>query len=154
MADGGAIRMAQRKGNYQITVFTTPTPLRAGPVDISVLVQEADTLTPVAEAQVDIKATQRGEHGATISHPATSEAATNKLFRAASFELPAAGTWELEISINGPLGTTQAGVDLEVAEPLPRYLTMWPWVCWPVVPIVLFSAQQFLVRRRSRGVAQ
>ncbi|HEV3259998.1 MAG TPA: hypothetical protein VG013_24230, partial [Gemmataceae bacterium] len=43
MADGGAIRLSEQKGDYQITVFTAPTPLRAGPVDVSVLIQNAAT---------------------------------------------------------------------------------------------------------------
>ena len=31
IADGGAVRLLERIGNYQIAVFTAPTPLRAGP---------------------------------------------------------------------------------------------------------------------------
>jgi len=42
-ADGGAVRLSERQGGYQITAFTSPTPFRAGPVDISVLVQDAAT---------------------------------------------------------------------------------------------------------------
>jgi hypothetical protein len=140
----------ERKGPYQIAVFTAPTPLSAGPVDVSVLVQNADTQEPISEVEIAIKAMHRGKHGATISHPATIEAATNKLFHAAVFDLPEAGLWKLEVSIMGPLGATQASVDLEVAEAPPPYLAMWPWVSWPVLPILLFSAHQFLIRRRSR----
>src|SRR5947207_4622353 len=33
-ADGGTIRLSEQKGNYRITVFTSPTLLRAGPLDI------------------------------------------------------------------------------------------------------------------------
>jgi hypothetical protein len=150
MADGGAVRLLERKGSYQIAVFTAPTPLSAGPVDVSVLVQNADTLEPISEVEIAIKATQRGEHGATISHPATIEAATNKLFHAAIFDLSEAGWWELEVSIIGSLGATHARVDLEVAEAPPPYLALWPWVTWPILPILLFSAHQFLIRRRSR----
>jgi hypothetical protein len=115
-----------------------------------VLVQNADTQEPISEVEIAIKATPRGEHGATISHPATIEAATNKLFHAAIFDLPEAGWWKLEVSIIGPLGATQASVDLEVAEPPPPYLAMWPWVTWPILPILLFGAHQLLVRRKSR----
>ena len=31
-ADGGAVRLSERQGNYRLTVFTAPTPVRAGPV--------------------------------------------------------------------------------------------------------------------------
>ncbi len=39
--DGGAVRFSGQQGDWRITVFTSPTPLRAGPVDVSVLVQDA-----------------------------------------------------------------------------------------------------------------
>ena len=41
--DGGTVRLSRCEGGYRITVFTAPTPFRAGPVDISVLVQDAAT---------------------------------------------------------------------------------------------------------------
>ena len=36
-ADGGAVRLRQRAGGYQIAVFTSPTPFRAGPVDLALI---------------------------------------------------------------------------------------------------------------------
>jgi hypothetical protein len=149
-ADGGAVRLFERVGNYQIAVFTAPTPLRAGPVDISVLIQNADTHQTVSGARVTIKASQQDQPQAAISRLATNDAATNKLFQAAIFELPAAGLWELEISVDGSLGTAETRTELQVDEPLPPYIALWPWVCWPIVPIVLFAVYQRLVRRRSR----
>ncbi len=46
-ADGGAVRFLERRGDRLVTVFTSPTPLRAGPVDVSVLLQRADHLPAV-----------------------------------------------------------------------------------------------------------
>ena len=149
-ADGGTIRLSEQKGNYRITVFTTPTPLRAGPVDISVFVQDAATGEPVSEVEVTIEAVQRGEPGVTLCHRATIEAATNKLYHAATFNLPEPGWYSLEVSIDGALGEAQVGFEVEAAEPLPPWLAMLPWVGWPVVAILLFSIHQFLVRWRSR----
>src|SRR5262245_6074967 len=103
-ADGGAVRLSQREGNYQITVLTAPTPLRAGPIDVSVLVQTADTNALVSDAKVTVNATRRGHPGQAVSHLATTEEATNKLFRAANFELHHPGSWEFEVTIDGPLG--------------------------------------------------
>src|SRR6266403_1773002 len=78
-ADGGTVRLSEQKGNYRITVFTSPTVLRAGPVDISVLVQEAATGELASGVQVTIKAVWHGSPGVALHHPATNEAATNKL---------------------------------------------------------------------------
>jgi len=150
-ADGGSVRLSEQKGNYHITVFTAPTPLRAGPVDISVLVQAAATGEPVPEAQVTLKATQRDPPGVAICSPATTEAATNKLFYAATFELPEPGWYALEVSIDGALGQAEARFEMEAAEPLPRWLAMWPWIAWPLLPISLFCIHQLLVRGRSHG---
>jgi hypothetical protein len=149
-ADGGTIRLSEQKGNYRITVFTSPTPLRAGPVDISVLVQEAATEDPASGVLVTIKVLRRGAPGVALHQPATSEAATNKLYYAATFDLPEPGGYSLEVSVDGPLGEAQVGFELEAAEPLPAWLGMWPWVGWPVLAVLLFSIHQFLVRRRSR----
>ena len=51
-ADGGSPLFAGTKGGYQITVFAAPTPLRAGSVDISVLVQDALTGNPATPLRV------------------------------------------------------------------------------------------------------
>ena len=149
-ADGGTVRLSERQGNYRITVFTTPTPLRAGPVDVSVLVQDAATGEPVPDVQVTIEASRRGSSAVTIRHPATTEAATNKLYDAATFDLPEPGWYALKVSVAGALGEAQAHLDLEAADPPPPGLALWPWVGWPALVILLFGIQQFLVRRRGR----
>src|SRR5207244_1994724 len=92
-ADGGAVRLSQRAGGYQIAVFTSPTPLRAGPVDVSVLVQDAATGECVPDARVTVRLT--AADGRAVELPATTEAATNKLFRAAEFQLPEPGRWDV-----------------------------------------------------------
>jgi hypothetical protein len=148
-ADGGTIRLSEQKGGYRITVFTEPTPLRAGPVDISVLVQDASTGEPAPEIQVTIKASSR-DSPAVVSHPATTEAATNKLFYAAVFDLPEPGRYALEVSVTGARGEARVHFDLEAAEPLPPYLAEWPWFGWPILVILLFLIHLILVRRRSR----
>src|SRR5689334_17540453 len=85
MADGGTVRLSEQQGGYSITVFTSPTVVRAGPVDISVLVQDAATGERAAGVQVTITATRRGSTDVAFDGPATTEAATNKLYYAAVF---------------------------------------------------------------------
>jgi hypothetical protein len=154
VADGGTIRFSQQKGNYRITVFTTPTPFRAGPVDISVLVQDAKTGKLLPDTHVTITATHREFKDISISETATNEAATNKLFQAALVELPHAGPYAFEVSIDGNMGSEQVLIELEVAEPLPFWLTLWPWVAWPFLVIILFGIHLILVRRRSHHNAK
>ena len=148
-ADGGTIRLSQQQGGYRITVFTAPTPFRAGPVDISVLVQDAATGTPLPDVTVDVEVAPRGRLGEAVSIRATTEAATNKLFRAAVFELPEPGWWEVGVTVRGPKGTARVTCEAEAADALPRWLSLWPWVCWPALAVLLFCVHQWLVRRRA-----
>jgi hypothetical protein len=166
-ADGGTIRLSERIGAYHITVFTAPTPLRAGPVDISVLVQDAATDKPLPEARVTIQLTavalsgqptlSQGKDGGAglIRCPATIEAATNKLFHSAKFELPAAGSWHVEVELEAGQGLERSSFTVEAVEQLPRWVEMWPWIAWPAVVIILFAIRQVFVWRargaRSQG---
>src|SRR6516162_8126595 len=113
LADGGTLRMSEEKGNYQIAIFTSPTPLRAGPVDISVLVQNAATHEPVSDVQIVVKAARRDRRGAAIHRPATFEAATNKLFQAVALNLNEPGWWQVEVGLDGPLGEARVALDIE-----------------------------------------
>jgi hypothetical protein len=148
-ADGGALRMSEQKDGYRISAFTTPTPVRAGPVDISVLVQEVATGEPASGVEVSIKAQKHDGHCSEICHPATTQAATNKLYFAATFDLPEPGWYSVDVSLIGAKGETHAGFDLEAAEPLPPGLTLLPWVGWPFLTISLFFIHQLLVKWKS-----
>ncbi len=145
MADGGTVRLSQRQGGYRITVFTEPTPFRAGPVDISVLVQDCVTGRPMPDARVTIRAAPRGRPDEALHQSATSEAATNKLFRAAVFELPQPGWWEVEVAVESRHGQTRVRFEVEAAEAAPPWLSLWPWLGWPVLAVFLFGVHQVLV---------
>jgi hypothetical protein len=148
-ADGGSMCLSQDKGGYRITVFSAPTPFRAGPVDLSVLVQDPSTGDPLTQVLVTVRMTKSG--GQSLEYPATSEAATNKLFQAAQFELPEPGPWALEVRVQGSHGLAMIGGKLEAAEPSPRWLEMWPWICWPALVVSLFAIHQVFARRAGRS---
>jgi hypothetical protein len=148
-ADGGSLRLSGKQGGYQIAVFTAPTPLRAGAVDISALVQNASTGDPLPQVKVTVRMTRPGRHA--LEYPATSAAATNKLFRSAQFELPEPGRWEMQVQVEGPSGLEVLAGVVEAAEPLPRWREIWPWVGWPALAITLFSIHEMLVQRKGRS---
>ncbi len=150
-ADGGTLCALEKVGGYRVAVFTSPVPLRAGPVDVSVLVQDAATGEQVPEARVTVRLTPRSGDTWSVEGEATSEAATNKLFHAALLELPDAGRWEVEVSVDGPRGPAVVRCEVEAGEPLPRWREEWPWIGWPAFAILLFCAHQLLVRRRARA---
>lgn len=148
--DGGAVRLVERQGRYEVAVFTAPTPFRAGPVDLSVLVQDVATGEPVRDARVAVTLSPRGRPGGALRHAATTEAATNKLLRAAQFELPEPGWWEVDVDIEGGMGTARVRFALEAGAPTPHWPALWPWIAWPALAIALFGIHQVLVRRKSR----
>jgi hypothetical protein len=145
------VRLRQKAGGYQVAVFTSPTPVRAGPVDLSVLVQDAATGECVPEARVTVRLTARGT-GDVLEYPATTEAATNRLFHAAVFELPKPGWWEVEVAVEGPLGPATVRFEVEADEPPPRWLVLWPWFTWPAFVVALFGVHRVLVRRKAAPV--
>jgi hypothetical protein len=147
--DGGTVRLSEQRGGYQITVFTAPAPFRAGPVDISALVQDAANGEPASDVSVEVRIAPVDRPDEAITSPATTAAATNKLFRSAIFELPTPGRWQVNIAVEGQLGPAQARFELDAGEPLPHWLAIWPWIGWPIIAIALFGVHQFLVCRRA-----
>src|SRR5271154_2989462 len=85
-SDGGAIQMRQETSVFIITVFAAPVPLRPGPADISVLVQDRTSQNPVLDAKVFIQTVQ-----------ATHAQAQNKLLYAASLNLDSPGEWKYSV---------------------------------------------------------
>jgi hypothetical protein len=150
-ADGGAVRLSEKAGDYQITVFTSPTPFRAGPVDISVLVQDAATEEYVPDARVTVRLTARGT-GEVLEYAATAEAAANKLLRAAEFQLAEPGWWDVSVAVEGPHGPALLRFEFQADEPQSRWLELWPWFAWPALVVALFGVHQALVRLKAPSV--
>jgi hypothetical protein len=143
-ADGGAVLLSERRGPLLVTVFASPTPLRAGPVDFSVLVQDASSGEPVLQSKVKLCLRKPGTQALQL--PATHEAATNKLLQAVQFELPDAGRWRLDVEVEGSGSAVVFSGELEAGPPLPRWRELWPWIGWPVCVIGLFGVRRLLAR--------
>ena len=117
LANGGIVRIARAPvGPWLVTVYSSPTPLRTGEVDISVLVQ--DSADVIVDVPVAVRAAPAGFVAETVYAPATRAQATNKLFKAAKFDLGVPGRWEFGIRVGsaatraeapGPAGPPSAG---------------------------------------------
>lgn len=152
-ADGGAVVLAQRAGDYQVTVLAAPAAPHVGLADLSVLVQDAATGQPVDGLSVTLGLTPEGSLPADgLRSAATRALATNKLFYAAQFDLPTAGRWTLTATVETPRGSETIEGPLEVAGPPPRWLELWPWIGWPVIVVLLFALRENLAcQQRERG---
>jgi hypothetical protein len=57
LADGGIIRLRETQGPFVITIFTASEPVRNTPVDVSVMVQKADSSEAILDATVELALT-------------------------------------------------------------------------------------------------
>src|SRR5262245_42446291 len=147
-ADGGAIRVQEVAGPFRITVWSAPEPLRAGPADLSVLVQRADDLSPALDAEVELQL-EGPLPGPPIVARATREQSTNGLLYAAPVALPAAGTWRLSAKVRRGGDAVEVGGELPVAAARPRLWSLWPYLALPPVALAAFALRERLIRRRA-----
>lgn len=144
--DGGTVRTRASAGPFTVTVFTAPQPPTVGPLDVSVLVQDAGG-APVLDANVALRLTS--PDGTTIvAREATRDTATNKLLYAALADVRSAGTWTVDVDVRrGPddeVVTTTVPV-----EPAPPPLrALWPYLAFPPAGLLVFALHQTLAMRR------
>jgi hypothetical protein len=147
-ADGGLVRVSRPAGPFVLTVFTAPTPLAAGPADVSVLVQDHTSLVPLLDARVSLDLALAAGGGAPLRVPATRAHATNRLLYAATVSLPAAGEWRLRARVEreGTVGEVVCRLPVEAGRP--RVLAFWPWLLLPPVAVAFFALNDHLARRQ------
>jgi hypothetical protein len=157
--DGGAVLARQTINGIGITVLATPVPLRAGPADISVLVQEGEQ--PVLDAMVEvtwrtppISAPEWVPPCCTMDSaaekiPAIRARSNNKFLYSAIVPLKSSGQSELLINVRHGGQEASLTCDIEVRPPLPRALAYWPWLVFPPLAIAGFAIHQTLVRSRQ-----
>jgi YtkA-like protein len=148
-ADGGFVELHQEAGPFVVTVFAAPGPLRAGPVDISVLVQDRPSGQPVLDAEVFVRL--EGPGATTLVERATREAAQNKLLYSALLNLPEAGQWELEVTIKQGKETASIVGQVSAAAPTPFLLSYWRSLLLPPIVIAVFALNQLLKRRSAHS---
>jgi hypothetical protein len=102
--NGGTVRISNAAlGPYTVTIYSSPTPLRTGEVDVSVMVQDSAGGVLIPAVMVVARPLQLSE-GATaesIRKRATRAEATNKLFQAAKFDVDEPGDWEFTVEVEG-----------------------------------------------------
>ncbi|MEO8605322.1 MAG: hypothetical protein ABI629_22320 [bacterium] len=146
-ADGGVVRVSQVSGPLRLTVFSAPTPLRAGAIDLSVLVQTSDDDATVLDATVAVAVYRTDDPQHALHTAATHDAATNKLLYAALLTLPAPGQWTVEVTANRE--TVRFAMDADAA--LPDAVTFWPYLLLPFVALGLFAVHQWRVLRAAKS---
>ncbi len=141
-ADGGTILQHAEKGQFAITVFVSPSPPGAGPVDLSVLVQSGQALAPVLDANVVLTLTKGDSR---IETRATRDQAQNKLLYASTIPLNEQGAWHYKVAVND----VEVSGLIDIAPAQPKLAAYWIYLALPFVVIALFALQQQLKRSRK-----
>lgn len=145
-ADGGVVLWQRTTGPFTVTLFSTESPLRPGPADISILLERPGGHTPLMDAQVFIELEH--EDGTIINAEATHSQARNKLLYCSLINLPEAGRWKMRLNVTRGGEKAVALGDLTVARPQPMLLPYWELICFPPVIMLFFIINQWLRRRR------
>jgi hypothetical protein len=149
-ANGGKIQVErQTAGPYALTVFTDPTPIPVGVVDVSVAVQPVGSSFMVPNAQVTISTEPIGHPGAGATYPATHEQADNKRLYAANVELPQAGRWRLTVQVVGPFGDGALGFEVDAGSGQPTRGVVAPALVVLAGILLALGGWQLTRRRRT-----
>lgn len=148
-ADGGAVLSRQLSGPFVITVFAAPVPLRAGPVDLTVLVQTRDALQPVLDANVSIRLNGASQIVATASR----SSAQNKLLYAATLDLPQPGEWKYTILARSSAGQAAISGAFQADPPALPLASYAFYLAIPPMLIAIFALHQGLARRQRQRPA-
>lgn len=104
-------------GPYVVSVWTSPDPARVGAYHLTLSVAQPDEAgnagEPVLGADVVVRLTPQSAAGEPLTAHASNEAADNKLFYEADVELPAAGAWAVQVTVDGPDGRGETGFEIE-----------------------------------------
>jgi hypothetical protein len=140
-------------------------------IDVSVLIQDAATGKVRTDVPSVVRLQSTEDPNVVVECSTNSNDATNKLFRAALIEVPRAGDWKVTVLVGKNLADDeQTPADrvqsakyslrpkapefqLAVGPPLPPWLEIAPWICWPFAVAVLFLTHQSMKSRWLRIAA-
>lgn len=116
-ANGGTLRVANEPvGDYLVSVFTDPTPVRTDSIDVSALVLMSDEPGLAEGIRVQIQTRGLEGQGDPVRLEATREQADDPRYHAAKFGLGAPGLWEIDVAVDGPRGSGSVSFEITARE--------------------------------------
>lgn len=149
-ADGGNVLWQRTSGAITVTAFTTQSPLRPGPADISFFVETTAPSRTILDARVFV--TFENETGATLRAEATHAQARNKLLYCSLIDLPKPGHWKMSLLVVYDNERAEFASDLVVSESQSSFFAHWKFMAFPPVIMVLFVINQWLRRNRPTAI--
>jgi hypothetical protein len=166
-ADGGAIQFQGDSGAFHVTIFTQPPILRAGFIDVSLLLQDRSNLNPLLNAKVTFDLTAQDSNNAKKTAwmppacamnkmanlsdvPAQIGHGQNRLLYGAIVQIPDGGHWQLKASIQRDAEKAQVQTLLDVKPALAPPLTYWRLFLLAPFGIAGFALHQIARSQRRR----
>ncbi len=144
------MQLRKQAGPFEITLFSTPSPLRVGRADLSVMVQRVSDQSPVLDANVKLHLRRRGgDNIIEVFAPARHENATNKLLYAASVNFIRAGDWLAEVEVIEGGATADVAGQVTVLPASAPLIAYWPYFALVPLAIALFVFNRWLRQRRE-----
>lgn len=173
-AHTGEVVLQKSGADMRLTVMAAPVPLRAGPAEFHILVQDSASDDSMLNATVSVELTRTDatpvseadiwQGGSccpvtvdgipsSILALAQREDSRNRLFYTASISLPASGKWALSVAVTtASAQRLVAETKLLVQRPLSDLENYLVWWLIPPVGIGLFAANRCLRRSRSKSL--
>lgn len=160
-ADGGVVLARQVVNGFDLTVFASPSPLRAGPVDVSVLVQNPENGGAVLDADVAVAWSSKSSASpdwlppcctmddGRAAIPATRGHSQNQFLYSAIVPIRSAGPSELVLHVNVGGKKALLSCDVKVLPPQAPAQAYWPLLALPPFVVAGFTLHQRLSRRRG-----
>lgn len=150
-ADGGWVCLQEAQAPYKITVFANGTPLRAGPLDFSVLVQDLETGRTVTDAEVmfkfspdfPVETSKDGEWlppccrlaANTLEGKGRLGVGGNSLLYESRVSLTKPGTWNMDVAVSQGGHAVSAGGKVRIEKAAPPWFVYWPYLAAPFLGV-------------------
>lgn len=137
-ADTGQLREVASGNGIHAVVFTAPTPLRAGLVEVTVLVTDSVSRAPLEACEVDVsyRRSDWAEDDPSMvigAGPDPSDGFVQK----AILDIPEKGAWEFLVEVRFEGRSLEIPVSVSVGAPMPAW--------WQILPIALSGAPFLLL---------
>jgi hypothetical protein len=138
--DGGRLQLRAVVGDHVLSVWTAPTPLRAGMVEVIVATEPASKGVAARAGEIAIEAWSAGRlvGRATVQAPGATTAP-----RRARLQLPEPGTVELRVLLSGDDASADLRTDVLVEPPLSPFAEHWFALVLPALAVALYALREW-----------
>lgn len=144
--DGGVVLWQQTSGSITVTAFTTQSPLRIGPADISFLIENNEQSRPILDARVFVAL--EDANGVTARGEATRDQARNKLLYCSVMNLVKPGPGRMKVIVTDGSEKHDLDTEVEVSGRQSPLIEHWKLLTFPFMIAILFVFHQRLVWKK------